>query len=400
MSEIITLDQQVKGMPKDELKDFIKEKYNYYKSSPQGCVDYIQECLYVTMPGVGYQPFKLWGTQKKMVYDIVESMFDPVKNMYILLGSRQCGKTTSLTALSDWATTFYTKYNVVLIHTDDKRGENTCEEFRSLRNMKSKLMYFKTKKNALTHQVFANDSSFQLQSAQKSKSKDDIDTGRGLSVNLLWIDEASTVDVERIESSVFPTTSTTFIFCAQNNIPFIILLSGTANGRVGIGKRFYDLWKKVEPPLNKTNKYMGGYLLHWRDIPIKTQEWYDSWKETMTDRKIHQEFDCVFYGTETSLFTDNQIVNIQNKSNLVKVVEPNYKYITPSGYVSKGVFFKPIKRNNSYIFGIDMSKGRGQDSTVIEVIDYNTSEQVFEFKDNTIQHDDFVKTLNKYSFIS
>lgn len=45
-NKIIPLDNQVKGMPKDELKDFIKEKYNHYKSSPQGCIDYIQECLY------------------------------------------------------------------------------------------------------------------------------------------------------------------------------------------------------------------------------------------------------------------------------------------------------------------------------------------------------------------
>lgn len=276
-----------------ELKDYIKYKYNQYKSSPEGCINYIQECLYVAEPGVGYVPFQLWDTQRRMVENIVECMFDPKKNMYILLGSRQCGKTACLSAISDWATTFYSKYNVVLIHTDDNRGKSQCEEFRMMRNLKTKLMYYKPKKNALTHQIFWNDSSFRLQSAQKSKTSKDTDSGRGLSVNLLWIDEAGSVDIKRLESSIFPTASTAFIFSAQNNIPFIILLSGTANGRVGIGKRFYDLWKKVEPPLNQSNPYMGGYLLYWKDIPIKTQEWYDSWKETMTERDIHQEFDCV-----------------------------------------------------------------------------------------------------------
>ena len=381
-------------MKGQELKDYIKYKFNHYKSSPKGCIDYIQECLYVPIPGKGYDRFKLWDTQRKMIEDIVTCMFDPVKNMYILLGSRQCGKTTCLRAISDWCTTFYRKYNVVLIHTDDKRGHNECEEFRAMRNLKSKLMYYKPKKNAVTHQIFANDSSFQLQSAQKSKTQGDTDTGRGLSINLLWIDEAGSVDLERIESSVFPVTSTTFIFSAKYNIPHIILLSGTANGRVGIGKRFYDLWKKVEPPLNKENKYMGGYKLFWKDIPDKTQEWYDSWKATMSERKIHQEFDCVFYGTDQSLFTDNQIIKIQEKSNILKIKDYNYSYTCPSGYIARGIFYEKIKPNNRYLIGIDVAKGTSNDSSVIEIVDYYTLNQVFELEDNKIQHNDLVKLIN------
>lgn len=394
ISEIISLDDQIKGMRGTELKEYIKMKFNHYKSSPQGCIDYIQECLNVPVPGKGYDRFRLWDTQRKMIEDIVTCMFDPNKNMYVLLGSRQCGKTTCLRAISDWATTFYRKYNVVLIHTDDSRGKNECEEFRSMRNLKSKLMYYKPKKNALTHQIFANDSSFQLQSAQKSKTQGDTDTGRGLSINLLWIDEAGSVDLERIESSVFPVTSTTFIFSAKYNIPHIILLSGTANGRVGIGKRFYDLWKSVEPPLNKENKYMGGYLLFWRDIPDKTQEWYESWRATMSERKIHQEFDCVFYGTDQSLFTDDQIVRIQTKSNSLKIKEFNYSYTCPSGYISRGTFFEKIKPFEKYIIGIDVAKGTSNDSSAIEIINYHNLNQVFELTDNKIQHNDLVKLIN------
>ena len=227
-NNIVTLEKQVSGMKGSELKQFIRAKYNHYKSSPQGCIDYIQECLYVAVPGLGYIPFELWDTQKKMIYDIVECMFNKNKDMYVLLGSRQCGKSTCLTAISDWLTTFYSKYNVVLIHVDDSRGKSQCEEFRKMRSEKTKLMYLPTTKNALTHQIFQNDSSFRLQSAQKSKTSNDTDTGRGLSVNLLWVDEAGQVDLERLESSIFPTTSTTFMFCKEHNIPHIILLSGTA----------------------------------------------------------------------------------------------------------------------------------------------------------------------------
>lgn len=392
---IISLEDQIKGMRGSELKEYINYKYKHYKSSPEGCVDYIQECLYVGIPGRGYVPFELWDTQRKMIIDIVSCMFDNSKDMYVLLGSRQCGKTTCTTAICDWLTTFYQKYNIVLIHLDDTRGKGQCEEFRKMREEKTRLMYLPTKKNALTHQIFQNDSSFRLQSAQKSKSGKDADSGRGLSVNLLWVDEAGGVDLDKLESSIFPTTSTTFIFCKEHKIPHIILLSGTANGRVGIGKRFYELWKKVEPPKNLTNPSMGGYLLYWKDIPGKDSAWYDSWSQILPPRKLHQEVDCVFLGTESALFTDDQIVNIQTYSNKLSNDTPtNYSFTCPSGYIARGTFYDTLKANNNYLIGIDMAKGRGQDYTAIEIIEYETLNQVFELRDNAIQHDDVVKLIN------
>ena len=404
--EVITLNEQVKDLinqnaSKKEIKDYIKTKFNYYKSSPDGCIDYIQECLYVAMPGKGYVPFNLWDTQKRMIQDIVSCMFDKSKDMYVLLGSRQCGKTTCSLALCDWLTTFYDKYNVVLIHVDDSRGKNACEEFRKLRSEKSKYMYFKPTKNALTHQIFENNASFQLQSTQKSKSSSDVDTGRGLSVNLLWCDEAGSVDLEKLESSIFPTTSTTFMFCKQNNIPHIILLSGTANGRVGIGKKFYDLWKQVEPPNNLVHPSMGGYKLFWKDIPGKDDKWYQSQAAILTPRKLHQEIDCIFYGTENSLFTDDQIVKIQSHANNITPIDYNYIYTTPQGYLTKGTFYTKIEKNKNYIMGIDTATGRGNDYTVIEIIKEDTLEQIFELRDNLIQNDDLVKTINNivYTFL-
>ena len=402
-TNIKSLNEQIDDLLKDnatkkEIKDYIKSKFNHYKSSPEGCIDYIQECLYVSMPGLGYVPFQLWETQKRMILDIVSCMFDKNKDMYVLLGSRQCGKTTCSLALCDWLTTFYDKYNVVLIHVDDSRGKNACEEFRKLRSEKSKYMYFKPTKNALTHQIFENNASFQLQSTQKSKSSSDVDTGRGLSVNLLWIDEAGSVDLEKLESSIFPTTSTTFMFCKENNIPHIILLSGTANGRVGIGKKFYTLWKQVEPPNNLDNPSMGGYKLFWKDIPGKDEKWYQSQAAMLTPRKLHQEIDCIFYGTESSLFSDNQIIKIQSHSNSLNIIEPNYQYITPQNYLSKGTFYKRLESNKNYIMGIDCATGRGNDYTSIEVIDNDTQEQVFELRDNLIQNDDLVKTINNITY--
>lgn len=264
-----------------------------------------------------------------------------------------------------------------------------------MRNEKTRLMYLPTKKNALTHQIFQNDSSFRLQSTQKSKTGKDADTGRGLSVNFLWVDEAGGVDLEKLESSIFPTTSTTFMFCKQNNIPHIILLSGTANGRTGIGKKFYDLWKKVEPPNNLTNKSMGGYLLHWKDIPGKDQAWYDSWKQILSPRKIHQEIECLFLGTENSLFTDDQVVKIQEYArNLSTDMDENYTFVCPSGHIGKGTFYDKIKSGHNYLIGVDMAKGRSQDYTAIQIIENESLRQVFEFKDNRIQNDDFVKLLN------
>ena len=101
MSKIISLEDQLKDIAKEDYKTFIKEKFKHYKSSPQGCIDYIQECLYVPVPGIGYIPFILFDTQKTMIYDLVDCMFNKKKDTYVILGSRQCGKTTCLTAVAD-----------------------------------------------------------------------------------------------------------------------------------------------------------------------------------------------------------------------------------------------------------------------------------------------------------
>ena len=82
-TSIISLEDQIKGMHGSELKEYINYKYKHYKSSPEGCVDYIQECLYVGIPGRGYVPFELWDTQRKMIIDIVSCMFDNSKDIYI-----------------------------------------------------------------------------------------------------------------------------------------------------------------------------------------------------------------------------------------------------------------------------------------------------------------------------
>ena len=139
---------------------------------------------------------------------------------------------------------------------------------------------------------------------------------------------------------------------------------------------------------------MGGYLLFWKDIPGKDQAWYDSWQQILSPRKLHQEIDCTFFGVETSLFTDDMIVKIQSHSNKIKPKNTNYMYTCPSGYIARGTFFSTIKKNHNYLIGADIAKGRGQDYTVIEILDYENLNQVFELRDNHIQHDDFVKTLN------
>jgi hypothetical protein len=216
---------------------------------------------------------------------------------------------------------------------------------------------------------------------------------------LLWIDEAALVDLEKLAVNIFPTTSTTFGFCKEANIPHIILLSSTANGKVGIGKRFYTLWKEVEPPKNLENLSMAGYFLHWTQIPTKDEVWYENLKTMHTPREIHQEFDCVFYGTENALFSDEQIVKIQALSNTIQPKPTNFEYVCPTGHIGRGTFYRPLQKHGNYILGIDMSKGKGLDYTSIQVFDFENLDQIFEFKDNRIGHDDFVKFLHYLVYV-
>lgn len=398
MSEhILPLTQQLLNIPKNERKDFIKEKYNFYRSGPEGCLQYLQENIYYPSGG-NYKLIDFWDIQRKMILDITEFLFDKKRELYVILGSRQCGKSYTMDIISDYLMVCFKGYNIVMLHADETRGKENLNNFKNIIENKDPMAKLKPKINRELKYSNSNNSQFIVIPTQKSSKTSD--TGRSLTSNLLWIDEAAFVDLEKLESSVFPTTSQSFIQSRKDNMPFGIILSSSANGRKGIGKRFFEFWKQAEG--NMTSDGMtckgitSGFKLLYHSIPGKgdNQEWVESQKHLLGERKFNQEFECVFLGGESTFFEDKTIQNIQKRT--MDLTYNKFPKFTSSTFISKtsGEKFEinqyiPITSDTSYLIGIDVSKCTGNDYHVLEVFDYYTMEQVLEVKHNKAKNEDF-----------
>lgn len=105
-----------------------------------------------------------------------------------------------------------------------------------------------------------------------------------------------------------------------------------------------------------------------------TSQWYeDMCAEYNGDtRKIAQELDVSFLGSGGNVI-DDEYVEAQNKEN-VKLP------IRTEGHDNGVWIWKDPELNHQYILGCDVSRGDSEDFSSIEIIDFETKEQVLEYQ--------------------
>ena len=87
-------------------------------------------------------------------------------------------------------------------------------------------------------------------------------------------------------------------------------------------------------------------------------------------RKVAQELECNFLGSGDNVFDSDMMMNISQ--NMVR--EPQAKLMGNSLWI-----FKEPEVNHKYVMGLDVSRGDSEDFSSIEIIDFDTQEQVLEY---------------------
>jgi len=120
------------------------------------------------------------------------------------------------------------------------------------------------------------------------------------------------------------------------------------------------------------------------NVPSYTRRIEDGWKPTSTwyenmcmalnnnARKISQELDVSFLGSGGNVIED-ETIDMHDKKN---VMEPKYV----SGVEGEFWIWEEPVEGHQYIMGIDVSRGDGEDSSTIVIIDFTTMEQVMEYQ--------------------
>lgn len=119
---------------------------------------------------------------------------------------------------------------------------------------------------------------------------------------------------------------------------------------------------------------LPSYLKRIEEGWKPTSTWYENMCMALNNnaRRIAQELDVSFLGSGGNVIED-ETIDLHDKKN---VQEP--KYVT--GVEQEFWMWEEPVEGHEYIMGVDVSRGDGEDSSTIVIIDFTTMEQVFEYQ--------------------
>jgi hypothetical protein len=196
---------------------------------------------------------------------------------------------------------------------------------------------------------------------------------RGLSVNLLYLDEFAFVErAAEFYTSTYPVVS------AGKDTKIII--TSTANG---IGNMFYNIWQGAEQKVNQ----FQSFRVDWWDVPGRDAKWKQETIANTSQLQFDQEFGNTFFGTGDTLI---------NAETLMRLRAENPKKVMEGGDL---LVYEETKKDNDYIMTVDVAKGRGQDYSTFNLIDISVRpfKQVAVYRNNTISPILFPNIIYKYA---
>jgi len=207
-------------------------------------------------------------------------------------------------------------------------------------------------------------------------------TGRGMSITLLYLDEFAFVRpsiAREFWTSITPTLST----------GGKAIITSTPNSDED---QFAFIWKganKTEDEFGNTTELgvngFKSYRAYWDEQPGRDQKWADEMQAQLGEDKFRREIGCEFIIADETLINPNTLLMLEG-------IEP----ITRMGQVRW--YQKPVK-GNIYTVALDPSIGTGNDPAAIQIYEANTVTQVGEWKHNKTDIPTQIKLMaqiNKY----
>jgi hypothetical protein len=207
-------------------------------------------------------------------------------------------------------------------------------------------------------------------------------TGRGMSITLLYLDEFAFVRpsiAKEFWTAITPTLST----------GGKAIITSTPNSDED---QFAFIWKganKTEDDFGNTTELgvngFKAYRADWQEQPGRDQKWADEMKAQLGEDRFRREIGCEFIIADETLINPNTLLMLEG-------IEP----VSRMGQVRW--YKKPVK-GSIYTVSLDPSLGTGSDPAAIQIFEANTVTQVGEWKHNKTDIPTQIKLLaqiNKY----
>jgi hypothetical protein len=190
-------------------------------------------------------------------------------------------------------------------------------------------------------------------------------TGRGMSITLLYCDEFAFVRptiAREFWTSITPTLST----------GGKAIITSTPNSDED---QFALIWKmanKLEDEYgNPTEMGQNGFRAFrafWREHPDRDDAWAGQQRAILGEDRFRREMDCEFIINDETLIAPAKLIDLQS-------TDPIYK----TGQVR---WFRTPQAGRIYVVALDPSLGTGGDPAAIQIFEANSTEQVGEWRHN------------------
>jgi len=357
----------------------------------------------------GFVPFKLFPRQKEIIHAYDRHRFN------LITKPRQAGVSTTTAAYMAIKVGFADAENPEAVLIIANKQELAFEFLAKIKDFLSQLPrwvwgaeYYGNAKNE-SKSIFLTDSKKEIKLPNGSRVKavaTSKDALRGFTPTYLVMDEAAYIDNG---AEVFGAALTALGTGGKAT------LISTPRGMDALYYKTYDQAKKKENNFNiiemkwyedlrynKDLKWLKddivepeveftfqSYKNRLEDGWKPTSSWYEEMCRGMNNdvKMIAQELDVSFIGSGGNVI-DEQYIDLQNKNNVKDPV------ITKGGENETWIWELP-QEGHQYVMGVDVSRGDGEDSSTIVVVDFTTMEQVMEYQ-GKIQPDLLAQLVEEY----
>ena len=347
-----------------ELQDFIK-----CCDPDTGYLYFMDNFFMIQHPTKGSMVYHPWGYQKRLIETYHNYRFS------ISLMPRQSGKSTSAAGYLLWYAMFVPDSTILVAAHKYTGAQEIMQRIRyAYENCPDHI-----KAGVTTY----NKGSLDFENGSRIVSATTTEnTGRGMSITLLYLDEFAFVRpsiAKEFWTAITPTLST----------GGKAIITSTPNSDED---QFAYIWKganKTEDEFGNTTEVgvngFRAYRAHWSEQPGRDDKWAAEMKSQLGEDRFNREIGCEFIIADETLINPNTLIAMEG--------------IEPVSRIGQVRWYKKPTKGNIYCVGLDPSLGTGGDPSAIQIFEATTTTQVGEWKHNKTDIPSQIKLLaqiNKY----
>jgi hypothetical protein len=332
------------------------------KKCNKNILHFAENYFYIISLDEGRQKINLHLCQKRALRKMRDNRF------FILLASRQIGKTTMMTIYALWIACFNDDQRILIVANKEGTALEIMSRIRMAYEELPNWLKPGVKEYGKTSIVLANGTRIGISTTTGTAA-------RGQSVNVLILDELAFIETHLVDDfwkSVYPIVS--------SSKKSKIFIASTANGTDNL---FYKLYAGAE---NNENGWAHDKIL-WNEVPGRNQKWKQETISSIgSSEAFEQEFNCQFMSSGESSLDDELFEKLNSNTTEPKFIFDEGKYL----------LWEEPKEDAIYIASVDTSEGLGKDASVIQILDYTdltNIKQVGVYHNNNISPYNFTEKV-------